>query len=123
MTKQDYMQLPYNINVKYHDYGDEKYYVAKVSELKGCKADGETPEQAVANLRAVMDMYIDASLEHGDYIPVPIGDDKEFSGAFNVRVPATVHRAIVLGARKEHTSMNQLFLYLITSNPKFQQYL
>lgn len=54
----DSEKLP--ITLEHEDEGQGvEYWVARNPDLPGCLADGETPEEAVANLRVVRLMYIE----------------------------------------------------------------
>ena len=49
-------------------------FVAEVPELPGCMAHGNTPESALANAHAAIQLWIDAAREFGDPIPEPKGE-------------------------------------------------
>ena len=59
----------YAINVFWSD--DDGAWVANVPDLKSCSAFGETPEQAVAEVRAAMHAWLEAAREAGLPIPTP----------------------------------------------------
>ena len=46
-------------------------YVAEIPALPGCRAWGDTPEDALYILEGVAQAFIDSYLEHGD--PLPLG--------------------------------------------------
>ena len=46
-------------------------WLATVPDLPGCMGDGETPAEALADVRDAMLEWADASHEHGDPIPDP----------------------------------------------------
>lgn len=46
-------------------------YMAVVPDLPGCKSDGETPEEALANVRDAIDCWIEAADEMGRPVPKP----------------------------------------------------
>lgn len=46
-------------------------WLATVPDLPGCMGDGETPAEALADVRDAMLEWADASYEHGDPIPDP----------------------------------------------------
>lgn len=75
-----YMALPYTLQVRLYQDEDESYFVAKVLELEGLVAHGDTVEEAHKTLREAMRLYFEVKLEHGDPIPEPIPDEKELGG-------------------------------------------
>jgi predicted RNase H-like HicB family nuclease len=61
---------PYFVKVVRDETTDgEPIYLAQVLELEGCFGQGETPEDAVADLKLAMVDYIASLLEDG--LPVP----------------------------------------------------
>jgi len=48
-------------------------FVVEVPELAGCKADVETYEEAIANVRLVINEWIETTIELGREIPKPKG--------------------------------------------------
>lgn len=51
----------------------DQTFIVEVPELAGCKADGESCEEALANARAVIDSWIETAQALGRPIPVPRG--------------------------------------------------
>ncbi|MCC6490642.1 MAG: type II toxin-antitoxin system HicB family antitoxin [Candidatus Hydrogenedentes bacterium] len=52
---------------------EDSAFVAKVPELPGCLAHGETAEVALRNANDAMSLWIDTAREHGDPVPQPKG--------------------------------------------------
>lgn len=52
---------------------DDNAFVAEVPELPGCTAHGETQENALANIKSAMELWIDTAKEFNDPIPDPKG--------------------------------------------------
>ncbi len=50
---------------------EDNAFVAEVPELPGCMAHGDTYEDAVQNIQAAMELWIDTAREYGDPIPQP----------------------------------------------------
>ena len=46
-------------------------YLASVPDLPGCMSDGETPEEALENVRDAIQCWIDAAHRLGREIPQP----------------------------------------------------
>ncbi len=50
---------------------EDEAYVAKAPDLRGCAAHGETPDQALRELRTAMQGWLQAARELGKPIPKP----------------------------------------------------
>jgi predicted RNase H-like HicB family nuclease len=46
-------------------------FLALVPDLPGCMSDGESPEEAVANVHDAIDTWIEAAHDLGHAVPVP----------------------------------------------------
>ena len=113
MTIQDYLKLPYNINVRHVNDESGEYYFLKVQELTGCISDGETIEEAFANIYEAMEGWIETKLEAGYDIPMPNNSEK-FSGKFVLRLPKSLHAKLAIEAEQEGISLNQYALYKLS---------
>jgi predicted RNase H-like HicB family nuclease len=49
-------------------------FSATVPDLPGCMSDGETPEEAIANVQDAIASWIEAAIEMGRPIPRPSRD-------------------------------------------------
>ncbi|HIG65497.1 MAG TPA: type II toxin-antitoxin system HicB family antitoxin [Methyloprofundus sp.] len=52
---------------------EDKAFLVEIPELSGCKADGETYQQAVENAEIVIQEWIETAKELGRIIPIPKG--------------------------------------------------
>jgi len=52
---------------------DDQAFIAEVPELPGCAADGSTYQQALANVEAVIQEWLETAQELGRPIPEPKG--------------------------------------------------
>jgi len=100
-----YLHLPYTIEVT-RDSG-EAYagLFARVVELPGCMTQADTFNELEEMIADAMRGWIEAALESGQDIPEPHPKEK-YSGKFIVRVPRSLHRALVETAEREGVSLN-----------------
>ena len=52
---------------------EDEAFIAEVPELAGCAADGPTYEAALANVRVIIDEWIETAEQLGRSIPEPRG--------------------------------------------------
>ena len=50
--------------------GEDGYWVVEVPSLPGCVSQGKTRDEALANIKEAIDVYIEALEEDG--LPVPV---------------------------------------------------
>lgn len=81
-------------------------FSAEILEFPGCFAEGETAEEAVANLERTAKAWIESEQEQQHGIPEPICGD-EYSGRLALRLPRSLHRLLALRAARDRTSINQ----------------
>ncbi len=63
---------PYAVDLEVERLRDDSVvYVASVRELLGCRAQGATRQEAIAELDEVLTEYIESALEHGANVPGP----------------------------------------------------
>jgi antitoxin HicB len=104
-TLDEYLDLPYRIALtRDSDEEGNAGWVAEVEALPGCISQGETPEEAVANIRDAMEGWISVMLEDGKPIPEP--RDPAYSGRVLLRMPVTLHAELARSAEREGTSLN-----------------
>jgi antitoxin HicB len=63
--------LRYSIVVEPLSDSDGGGFVAFVPDLPGCMSDGETPEEALANIRDAIEEWMAAARDLGHEIPAP----------------------------------------------------
>ncbi|MET9227128.1 toxin-antitoxin system HicB family antitoxin [Lentzea sp. NPDC003310] len=89
-------------------------YFARVQELDGCISEGATAVEALENLDDALRVWLEVAIEQGLEIPRPRVELEEYSGRFSVRVPKSLHRALVARAEQEGVSLNQLATTLLS---------
>ena len=110
MKIKDYLSLPYNKIIRHVTDESGTYYFAKVQELSGCMSDGETIDEVFTNIYEAMEGWIEAKLEAGYSIPMPV-DSEDYSGKFVLRLPKSLHAKLATEAEQEGVSLNQYVLY------------
>jgi len=63
------MEEKYTVTIFWSN--DDQFYFAKVEELEGCSAFGETRDEALKEINIAMDLWLEVAREHGDEIPLP----------------------------------------------------
>jgi antitoxin HicB len=110
---QELLRRPYRMVVQ----GDhEEGYLALVPELPGCVTAGETPAEALAELRDAMAAWLTVAVEDGQPVPDPpppatVEVDPStvrYSGRLLLRMPKSLHRELAEQAEREGVSLNQL---------------
>lgn len=107
-----YMQLPYSILLHEVDDDAERYWIAEVPELPGCKSHGSTVEEAVKSVEEAKKDWILDSLEKGEEVPIPV-ERERYSGKTLLRMSRSLHRALSLMAEAEKLSLNQLIVTIL----------
>ena len=104
-TIDDYLALPYTIELIRETTPEESGWVARVTELPGCITQADTFEELGDMIEDAMRGWLEVSLEDGDPIPEPRYLD-EYSGKFVARVPRSLHRDLVQAAERNGVSLN-----------------
>jgi len=92
---------------------EDGVFIARVPELPGCFIDGDTAEEALENLQAVLEDWLRNAVDKGKQVPPPRRLADDHSGRFSVRVPRSLHRALSHTAAEEGASLNQLVNVLL----------
>lgn len=104
-TVEEYLALPYTIEVHKDDSDGEIAYVARVVELPGCLTQANTFEELEEMVQDAMRAWIESALEDGEPVPEP-RHAEEYSGKFVVRVPRSLHRQLAMTAERDGVSLN-----------------
>lgn len=107
-----YLSLPYKIELHSSPEGG---YAISIPDLPGCISQGETIAEAVQMIEDAKSSWLEVALEEGINIPEP-SEQIQYSGRFNVRVPKSLHKALVENAAKENISLNQYVVYSLTKS-------
>lgn len=89
-------------------------YSAEILEFRGCLSEGDSIEQAHANLEEAAHNWVKACLEQGLPIPPPYSV-KTHSGKVALRMPRSLHRQLTVLAQHEGVSLNQLIVSTLSA--------
>ena len=101
----DYLVLPYTIEVVHDPSGEQEGWFAHVVELPGCMTQTETFDELEAMVQDAMRAWIVTALDAGVFVPEP-GDESEYSGQLKVRVPRSLHRDLAAAAAQDGVSLS-----------------
>ena len=100
--------MKYPFNVYFTQVEGHQFYIAECKILKGCVGQGDTIQEAIAELNLNEEEWLKTAKEYGISIPeIPLEMDSEFSGKFTVRVSPHVHKTATELAKKQGVSLNQ----------------
>ncbi len=68
---EDYISLDYEIILRPLSQSEGGGWFAYYKDFKGVMGDGETPEEAVGDVRLAFKAFLEAALSSGDIIPMP----------------------------------------------------
>lgn len=74
-----------------------------------------TLEGALSGIRKVVAEVIDDLLASGEKVPEPLAEHR-YGGEFRVRIPPTLHRALVIEAAELGVSLNRLASLKLSTN-------
>jgi predicted RNase H-like HicB family nuclease len=95
-------------------YVPDGYWIAEHPELPGCKADGETAQEALSSLDVSRELWIESRLATGLEVPEP-QEAPQYSGRFVLRIPKSLHRDLANEAEAEGVSLNSLVSNVLAS--------
>ena len=107
-TPEEYLKAPY-ARILIPD--EEGGFIAEILEFPGCISQGDTAEEALKNLEAAANGWIEATLAQGQEVPPP-SSNEGFSGKLVLRLPRSLHRQAVRQASRDGASLNQ---FLVTA--------
>ncbi len=87
----------------------EDGFHAEILEFPGCFAQGDSADEAYANLEKAAYAWIEACQEQGQEIPSPSAN-AGYSGKIVLRLPKSIHRRASRLAERDGVSLNQFLL-------------
>lgn len=105
-TKKEIMKYV-NLHWSYSVVPEDDYYIVYVNELPGVATDGETFQEALNNIKDAIYCAIEAMLDLGEKVPVPV-DKSKFKGKIPYRTSSEIHYSLAMYASQKHVSVNKL---------------
>ncbi len=109
-TPDDYLKLPYSRIL----IPDDGSYAAEILEFPGCFSQGDTPDEAIANLENAAKSWIQVALAQGQEIPEPYVN-QGYAGKIALRLPRSMHRQATRLAERDGVSLNQFLVSAIAA--------
>lgn len=86
--------------------------VAFHPDLEGCVAQGDTADEALANLDEAREAWLRVRLE--ERLPIPEPQDEEYSGRYLLRMTPVLHAALARRARRQGVSLSHLIVTVLS---------
>ena len=106
-----YSLFDYSIKV-FKDERDNDFG-AFIEEIPEVSAFGETPGEAINELKTAYELWLESCQEEGYPVSEPF-NVRGYSGKFVLRVPKSLHKKLVEKANEENVSLNHEVNYCIT---------
>jgi antitoxin HicB len=113
-TLEYYMSLTYPAEVVREENG---IVVALHPDLTGCIAQGETADEALANLDEARVAWMEVRL--AENLPIPEPPDENYGGKILVRMMPALHAAIARRANRQGVSVNQFIVATLAESAGF----
>jgi antitoxin HicB len=112
-TVEDYLKLPYTIEIFRDETDGDAGWVARIIELPGCITQGDTIGDLAEMIEDAMRAWIQSAMADGDPVPEP-RSLTDYSGKFVTRVPRSLHQELVRAAGREGVSLNAYVMMALT---------
>ena len=103
--------VDYPVRIEFDD--QDNLYVAQFIDLPGCSASGSSVQEAYDEAQRAKEGWLRLAEEQGLPIPQPSRTD-EYSGRILLRLPSSLHAALVDRAKAQATSLNQYAVHLLS---------
>lgn len=101
----------YRVEIRPEEDGS---WTALVPDLPGCAAVGDSPNEALAELPDVIDLWIETAIESGVQVVAP-RPAVQASGRVLMRLPRDLHGALIRRAESEGVSLNTFCVSVLTA--------
>ena len=104
-TVEEYLKLPYTIEVIFDKGENYSGWFARIIEWPGCMTQADTFQELGDMIQDAIRAWVETAIEENQEIPEP-RPVEEYSGKFIVRVPKSLHRELVEAADRDEVSLN-----------------
>jgi antitoxin HicB len=112
------MKTKHSVTIQWSE--DDQVFIASVPEITGLNAFGETPEEAIKELNAAKELFLQVMKEDGESIPDP-DLFVQHSGQLRIRIPRSLHASLSHEAKNEGVSLNTYISHLLSERNAFQK--
>jgi antitoxin HicB len=108
----DFVALKYPVAVQERSEG--RFFVTH-PDLDGCMAEGDTLNEAFANLADAKELWIETRLTNGYSVPEPAAAEEIYSGRISLRMDPSLHARLVKISERKDISLNLLINTVLAS--------
>ncbi len=101
-----YLGLPWTYTIETETCKSETYYIIRVNELPGACTDNEDLNEGMKDIKEVITLIVEMSIEEGREIPEPV-DPKKFKGNIAYRTDSKRHYNLARIATRKHKSISK----------------
>jgi len=101
----------YGFNLLWSD--EDAGFIATCADFPGLSAFGETADEALAEASIALELHIETLQEEGRELPEPT-KIAEHSGQVRLRMPKSLHGALVKNAKEECVSLNTWLVTILS---------
>lgn len=105
----------YNITIRKGTFDGENCFQAKIVELPDVAEYADTYEEAYSLAIDTIQTTAEIFAQKGKAMPQPIVANEDYSGRVTLRLPKTLHAALVKKADHEDVSLNQLLVSVLSA--------
>jgi predicted RNase H-like HicB family nuclease len=110
-TPAEYLREPYaRVLIPDEDGG----FTAEILEFPGCVSEGDSAEEALANLEEAATNWIETTLEQDQNIPEPYAN-YGYGGKVALRLPRSLHRKASQLAERDKVSLNTFLVEAVAA--------
>lgn len=105
--------MQYGFNLVWSE--DDAGFIATCPDFPGLSAFGETAEEALAEAKIALELFIESFAEAGDELPEPT-QMTDYSGQVRFRMPKSLHRSLAQQSKAEGVSLNTWMVTLLSGS-------